>query len=622
MIFRVRPFHIGIIASLAAALAVLLMPEHWLDGGRELYFDRLTQLLPPQHSSDIAVVDIDRKAFAAVRDRKWQRTDTARLIDKIAADKPAIIAFDLVFSTECDAQNAANQQLAKSLGEAPTLLGFLLSDVDAPPPSPQPPLTLAKPLTVPEIWFLPGAETACPIFQKTATTTGASFLIGDDDSRVRRVQAFSVLGKDRPYPALGLEAARYYLKVKTPILGGTPPWLKLGRETFSLAEDGSLRFVASDRAEIARRTVSAADVLVDNPPKGFFTGKIVFVGSSMPNLGGLRSSAAEPLVASTQIHADLANSLIENFIPMRDDRLIDFEAGFVLLAGLLIALLTVRFRPSMIALAGIGVIILSLGISAAIYARSGWLTDGFTVGSALAVVLLVAAFSQFAETRRAERTARQRFSQYLPQSVVNRYIDNPNAKPATGEERQVTALFTDIEAFSNLAGRVHPQLLVGLLNVYFAEVTRLVSDYGGMVDKIVGDAVHAFFNAPEDLDDHVNKAIDCALAIARLTEEMRSRPNFKAQDFGRTRLGIETGMAVLGEVGIGGKLDYTAHGNAINLAARLQDANKFLGTTICVGPAANQESARALRPLGEHEIRGFGTMELFTPDDFIKPGGK
>jgi adenylate cyclase len=617
MTFRFRPFHMGILASLTAAFLVIFMPETWLEGGRELYFDRLTQLFPLEHSPDIAVVDIDRKAFAQAPDQKWQRTDTANLIRKIASEKPAVIAFDLVFSSECNDQSPANQALAQALSEAPTVLGFLYSEVESPSPHPLPPLALARSLTVPEIWFLPGAEAACPLFQKSATSTGASFLIGDDDSRVRRVQAFSIIGAD-PFPAIGLEAARRYLKIKTPILGGTPPWLKLGRRSFSLAEDGSLRFVASDRAAIATRTVSAADVIAGNPPKGFFAGKVVFIGSSLPNLGGLRSSAAEPLVASVQIHADLANSLIENFIPMRDDLFIDAEAGFVLLAGLLIALLTVRFRPSMIAVSGIGVIIVSLAASCAIYAKTGWLTDGFTVGLALSLVLLATAFTQFAETKRAERVARERFSQYLPQSVVNRYIDNPGVRSVVGEERQVTALFTDIEGFSTLAGRVHPQVLVALLNVYFAEVTKLVADHGGMVDKIVGDAVHAFFNAPEDLDDHVNKAIDCALAISRLTEEMRSRRDFKMQDFGRTRLGIETGMAVLGEIGIGGKLDYTAHGNAINLAARLQDANKFLGTTICIGPAAAKESALTLRPLGEHEIRGFGTMELFTPDDFIK----
>ena len=93
---------------------------------------------------------------------------------------------------------------------------------------------------------------------------------------------------------------------------------------------------------------------------------------------------------------------------------------------------------------------------------------------------------------------------------------------------------------------------------------------------------------------------------------MRRRPGFVEHQFGRTRIGIETGIAVLGEVGAGGKLDYTAHGDAINLAARLQEANKFLGTAICIGPQAAAESGRDLRPLGMHDIRGFGEMELFT----------
>jgi adenylate cyclase len=184
----------------------------------------------------------------------------------------------------------------------------------------------------------------------------------------------------------------------------------------------------------------------------------------------------------------------------------------------------------------------------------------------------------------------------------------------------VTALFTDIESFSTLAGQVSPRALIALLDVYFAEVTALIARRGGMVDKIVGDAVHAFFNAPEDLVDHVDITIRCALDISRLTEAMRRRPEFAAVGFGRTRLGIETGTAVLGEVGAGGKLDYTAHGNAINLAARLQDANKFLGTTICVGPDATRESKLTLRPLGAHEIRGFGTMPLFTADDLVAQG--
>jgi adenylate cyclase len=616
MTLRIRPFHVGILASIAAALLVVFMPDSWLEGGRELYFDKLTQLVSVPVSPAVMVVDIDRKSYAAMPDQKWQRANTAELVEKIAADGPSIIAFDLVFSTDCEATSETNRRLAIALGHAPSLLGFLLSDLEGKSPRPLPTLAIARSLTVPALWFVPGAEASCDIFQQKAVSSGAAFLIGDEDSRVRRIQAFSIVGSE-PYPALGLEAVRRYYDIKTPLLGGTPPWLKLGREIFSLAEDGSMRFVASRPEAMQSRTVSAADVLQSRVPAHLFRERIVFIGSSLPNLGGLRESAAAQLVASTQIHADLANSILTNFVPLRDDGFVNLEAGYTFFAGLIVALLTVRFRPWETLAAGIGVIGVTIAASYTIYARTGWLTDGFTIAVMLALVMVVAAFSQFAETRRVERVARQRFAQYLPQAVVNRYLDNPATGSMSGEERQVTALFTDIEGFSTLAGRVKPQELVGLLNIYFAEVNKMVADHGGMVDKVVGDAVHAFFNAPEDLDDHVNKAIDCALAISRLTEEMRQRPQFKAKDFGRTRLGIETGTAVLGEVGLSGKLDYTAHGNSINLAARLQDANKFLGTTICVGPAANAQSRRPLRALGEHEIRGFGTMELFTPDDYV-----
>jgi adenylate cyclase len=319
-----------------------------------------------------------------------------------------------------------------------------------------------------------------------------------------------------------------------------------------------------------------------------------------------------------QIHADLANSVLTGFLPVRDNDLVPWEALASLAGGVMIALLATRFRPPVIVIGGLGLMVVGIAATFAIFRLSALLIDGLSISLALGFVLLVTSYVQFAYVRRAESTARQRFSQYLPQSVVARYLDNPDIGRFRGEERQVTALFTDIEGFSVLAKRVGPRELIALLDVYYGEVTRLINERGGMIDKIVGDAVHAMFNAPEDLDDHVNTAIECALEIVSLTEGMRRRPEFAAVSFGRTRIGIETGVAVLGEVGAGGKLDYTAHGDAINLAARLQDANKFLGTAICIGPQAASECRLPLDDLGSHEIRGFGTMRLFTPKGMEK----
>jgi adenylate cyclase len=141
--------------------------------------------------------------------------------------------------------------------------------------------------------------------------------------------------------------------------------------------------------------------------------------------------------------------------------------------------------------------------------------------------------------------------------------------------------------------------------------------HGGMVDKIVGDALHAFFNAPLDLQDHAEKAVTCACAIIHATERLRRDGNLAAAQLGRTRIGIETGMAVLGDVGRGSRRDYTAYGHAVNLASRLDDVNKRLGTSVLLGPGTVAELGGriALRSHGMIAISGLDKkIEVFEPE--------
>jgi adenylate cyclase len=152
--------------------------------------------------------------------------------------------------------------------------------------------------------------------------------------------------------------------------------------------------------------------------------------------------------------------------------------------------------------------------------------------------------------------------------------------------------------------RADPEELVTTLDQYFEGVAGIVIKHGGMIDKIVGDGVHALFNAPIDLEDHPQRAVECAIAIQAWSEGFRRRAPAAAIELGRTRIGIETGPAVVGDIGIRSKLDYTAHGDAVNMAARLEACNKELGSAICVGPgAAARCDAALLRPLGELVVR-------------------
>jgi adenylate cyclase len=242
------------------------------------------------------------------------------------------------------------------------------------------------------------------------------------------------------------------------------------------------------------------------------------------------------------------------------------------------------------------------------------MTDPLAPALAVALVAFSALAGKAALTARAERVLRGRMGQVLPAAVIERLALTPELFRLEGELRQVTALFTDIEGFSATTRALGPQALVRVLDRYFAETCAIVLRHGGMVDKIVGDSLHVLFNAPLDQPGHVDAALACAAEMLAATEALRRAPDLASAGLGRTRIGIETGPAVLGDVGYQGKIDYTAHGDAVNLAARLQEANKGLGTSVCVGPAAAALASRPLRPLGEVEIRSFGRLALFTPD--------
>lgn len=217
---RITPLSGGIIASLAAALLLYLYAGTILDTQRELFFDSLTQWVPSPRSPDIIVVDVDRKAYEA-HGGSWDRAATADLISRLAAAGPKTIAVDFVFSSACDPASPANAALAAAIGRAPVALGFLAADRVLERPRPVPPLALRRQLAVPAQWFIEGAETSCPAFMDRAKAATAAFLVGDEDARVRRVQAYAILGNDA-YPALGIEAGRLAADSSTPVLGGEP----------------------------------------------------------------------------------------------------------------------------------------------------------------------------------------------------------------------------------------------------------------------------------------------------------------------------------------------------------------------------------------------------------------
>ena len=175
------------------------------------------------------------------------------------------------------------------------------------------------------------------------------------------------------------------------------------------------------------------------------------------------------------------------------------------------------------------------------------------------------------------------FGQFLAPAVVEKILQDPDALDLSGEVRELSFVFTDLEGFTRLTESTPPKQMVALVNRYLEEACGVVIEHGGTIDKIVGDALHTMFNAPLAQPDHAARAVRCALALDRWSQAFRLR--IKAEegiDLGVTRIGVNTGDCIVGNFGGKRRFDYTAHGDAINTAARLEAINQRLGTRVCV----------------------------------------
>jgi adenylate cyclase len=206
-------------------------------------------------------------------------------------------------------------------------------------------------------------------------------------------------------------------------------------------------------------------------------------------------------------------------------------------------------------------------------------------------------------------------SRYFSPNIAQRLANDTDSVDLVGQRREIASLFTDIESFTALVETLEPTVLGPLLNEYLTGMTDIVFAQDGTVAKIVGDALHVLFGAPSEQPDHAARAVACALSLDEFAQEFREHCRKKGVSLGVTRIGVHAGSAIVGNFGGGRFFDYTAYGDTINVAARLETANKQLGTRICVsaGLAKAVKDFRG-RPIGDLVLRGRAeAMRAFEP---------
>ncbi len=231
------------------------------------------------------------------------------------------------------------------------------------------------------------------------------------------------------------------------------------------------------------------------------------------------------------------------------------------------------------------------------------------------------------EARRRQAAAERAhalLSRYFSPNLAERLASDPDSVDLGGQRREITSLFTDIAEFTSLVETLDPEIIAPLLNDYLGAMTDIVFAHGGTVVKLVGDAMHVLFGAPADQPDHAERAVACALELDLCAQAFRERWRERGIVLGATRLGLAAGPAIVGNFGGGRYFDYTAYGDTVNTSARLEAANKQLGTRICVGESvASRVAGFRGRPVGDLLLRGrrepLRAFEPLSAEAFAEP---
>ena len=545
---------------------------------------------PPTAADDrIRVVAIDEATLSQMQYRSpIEREFLARLISRIDAAHPRSIGIDLLFDQKTEAAKDAALESELKGAKSPLVVAYTEHPVDVTPD---------------QLNFL---RSYVPDRMRATTDEPT-----DQYGTVRFI-----------HPGMNEGSGRYLLSFERALAATahvpTPPY-QVPIVWGIPAKDESGAAPKNNYFEMSALKVMAAPPIVLS---ALFGGKIVLLGSDVSLVDQHRTPLTAVSSAGNMpgviIHAYGLSTLLDGArSPYATWRINFFLALGLALIGAVLGILNFHLLPRLFALA----LILAAYWASCVYLYhfGGLLFELLAPG-----VAMIASFSAMDSlTGRDARKQRQfiqgAFSRYVSPKVVEALIEDPSRMSLEGERREMTFLFTDIADFTTMSEKINSRDLAHLLNAYFEGATSIVLKHDGMVDKFIGDAVFAIFNAPVDLPGHAGHAVRCAMEIDEFCQKFRKAQVAAGIDMGRTRIGVHTGTAVIGNFGSSSRFNYTAQGDAVNTAARLEGLNKEFGTHICVsGSTKALCEGIEFRPIGSVVLKGKAmAVEVWEP---LHPG--
>jgi adenylate cyclase len=631
---------LGLVAALLALRVADPVPVQIV---RNLTFDYYQQLKPRSPVPfPVAILDVDDPSIAEIGQWPWPRTRFAELVDRATADGAVAIAFDIIFAEPdrlSPPQIAADNPdlpadfratlaalpdndaaLAAAFARSRVIVGqtsvrSALAGLAVAREIPEVPHAVVGPDPAPFLVAFPDLVENLPALEAAAAGRGVFNVRPDPDGVFRRVPlVMSVEVRVR----LGL--APELLRVAT---GGQPFAIRtnaagidgvvVAGQLVRTAGDGTVRpyLTPHDPA----RFVSAADLLNGRTPPGRLAGHLVLVGTSAIGLEDFRATPLGVPMAGVEIHAQLLENILSDTLLVRPNYAVAVELVTALALCLLVILLTPVLSATTLIFSSL-LLLAAYGIgSYALFQSQRLLVDpSFPMLAGLGTMIFMSTANYLREERRRRRI-RTAFGQYVSRDLVDRLSETEDGLKLGGETRELTLLFSDVRGFTAIAEsyREDPAALTQLMNRLLTLLSNAILERGGTIDKFMGDAVMAFWNAPLPHDSHARSACTAALGMIAAVERMNRERMAEARAAGAAFLpmnvgiGINTGTCTVGNMGSDMRFDYTAVGDPVNLASRLEGQSRTYGLPIIAG-SATETLARD----------GFAFLEI----DLIRVKGK
>jgi adenylate cyclase len=618
-----RAQQVGLARAICVLLLFALVPLRLADPRplqelRTRTFDFFQVLRPrPQEIRPVVIVDIDEASLKAIGQWPWPRTTIADLVTQITKLGAVAIGFDIIFPEpdrmspaiaersfrDIDAETRAkldslpsnDEALAEAIRHSRVVIGQagaaapeLKTAADA---ALQTGFAVRGPDPRQYLVTFAGLLRNVPVIEQAAAGRGLFSIDPESDGIIRRVPVI-MTAQGSLVPSLSMEMLRVVTGSSAILVrvdeAGVQSVAVPGLE---VPTDRNGQFWVHFNRHDPERYVSAKDVLQGNVPPDRLAGKLVLIGTSAIGLLDLKTTPLDAAIPGVEVHAQILESVLSKSNLVNPNYAIGAELALAVLFGVAIIIAAPMLPASIVIVLGGCLIAGLIGLSLYLFVEHNLLIDfTYPLISSWLIYLVLTLVNYFREQKQ-RRQIRSAFGYYLSPHMVEQLARSPEKLVLGGEERRMTILFSDVRGFTTISEHYKddPQGLTRLMNRFLTPLTNAIIERKGTIDKYIGDAIMAFWNAPVDDNEQEANACEAALEMLSRAETLNGELKREAETNGgvymplRIGIGLNTGPCVVGNMGSDFRFNYSVLGDTVNLASRLEGRTKDYRIPVVIG---------------------------------------